>query len=142
MDKQHKSHYLQSNNWTRFTRTDERRAAPRYPAKSTACWLVWGQGDDVSRQRATIVDFSVLGARIETHKRPSKEGDLRLEIESAEHLGELGLAVVKLEKSFLGPYHARCTFPTPADYELFKAVVYGVESVGWQPEELSREWKP
>ncbi len=121
---------------------DPTNEGPRRAIQHAAnqCWLVWSDGPSEIRQQATIEDFSILGARIETNKRPSSQHDLKLQIQNAKHLGELSLEVVKLEKSFLGPYHARCMFETPADYEMFKAVVYGIENIGRQPEHPSRDW--
>jgi hypothetical protein len=108
-------------------RSNDRRAACRYPVRLPDALLGWWSGSDFVNFPARIVDLSTAGCRAEARALPSRREKEAiwvrpLAITSGEWTAGI---IVSRKKPFLGKDQIRIKFLAPFPYESFQMLVYG-----------------
>jgi hypothetical protein len=129
--------------------TQERRSVCRYSVVQDNAWLGWWEGQAFQSTAAKIIDISLRGALFNVDAFPPKGQPVWLcppGLASTEEWIEV--KVVGEKKRLFGPREVRVAFRKVFPYDIFKAVVYGPDSMKasepqatWTPvESEERDW--
>jgi hypothetical protein len=119
---------------------DERRASCRYAITDARAWIGWWEGPQFRHVAADIEDVSIRGARVSVERFPPEGQPVWFHPPGAAPDGWLEVRVVEAKKRLFGPRQLQLVFRKTFPYEMFKAVVYGLEAVrGVRPQDEGPE---
>jgi hypothetical protein len=126
----------------------ERRSVCRYAVVQDCAWVGWWEGQEFRSTGAKIVDISLRGALLIVENFPPKDKPVFFCPPGAAANEEwMEVKLIAAKKRLFGPREIRIAFRKVFPYEVFKAVVYGPDSLSsvdtpaWVPaENEERDW--
>lgn len=128
--------------------TGERRSVCRYSVVQENAWIGWWEGQTYQTAAAKIIDISLRGALLHVDTLPPKDLPIWFCPPGITANDEwIEVKTINLRKRLFGAREIRVAFRKVFPYEIFKAVVYGMDSLqdfkspAWQPEDAAeRDW--